>query len=140
MSEKEVDLEAAKPALLAKEKTSEERAAEAVRFFKGEEETPLHPKEISEELLARLYDNMQEADMLAKLIEQDKKDVKELGRGSETIQRGKYVAILKSVKGRKSVAWARLAKAMIGNLSDDDLEKYTETGDESVRLEIRKLD
>ena len=115
-------------------------AEKAVSLFKGEEQTPLHPKEITESLLARLYDNMEEAKQLATLIEMDKKDLKELGKGIENIIKGKYIASFKTVKGRKSVKWDKLAKDMIGKLTDADLEKYTEQGEESVRLEIKKLD
>lgn len=132
----EIDFDQAKPLKVSKETPAEE----VVKFFKGEEQTPLHPKEITEELLARLYDNLEEARMLALLIEQDKKDLKELGKGLENICKGKYVASFKTVKGRKSVKWEKLAKDMIGKLSEADLEKYTETGEESVRLEIKKLD
>lgn len=131
----EIDFDQAKPLKIVKETTAEE----VVKFFKGEEQTPLHPKEITEEMLARLYDNLEEARMLALLIEQDKKDLKELGRGSENIVKGKYVASFKVVKGRKAVRWEKLARDMIGKLSPADLEKYTETGEESVRLEVKKL-
>ena len=66
MKEEEIDFDQAKPLKLAAEVSPEKTAA----FFKGEEQTKLQPREITEELLARLYDNMQEAEMLAKLIEQ----------------------------------------------------------------------
>lgn len=132
----EVDFENAKPIKLA----AEVSPGKTVEFFKNEELTPLHPKEITEEILARLYDNMQEAEHLAKLIQMDKKDLKELGRGLENVQKGKYIACFKTVKGRKSINWEKLAKDMIGKLTESDLEKYTETGEESVRLEIKKVD
>ena len=132
----EIDFEAAKPVKLAAEVTPEK----IVEFFKGDEVTPLHPKEITEELLKRLYENMEEAKMLALLIEQDKTDLKELGKGLENVAKGKYIACFKTVKGRKSVKWEKLAKDMIGKLSEADLERYTDVGEESTRLEIRKLD
>lgn len=130
------DFDNAKPIQLASEVSPEKTVA----FFKNEEPNPLQPKEVTEELLARLYDNMQEAEHLAKLIEMDKKDIKELCAGVESVQKGKFIAFLKPVKGRKSVKWERLAKDLIGKLSDADLAKYTEEGEPSVRLEIRKVD
>ena len=135
MSE-EIDFESAKPIKVAHEADP----AKIVEFFKGEEQTPLHPKEITEEILARLYDNMQEAEQLAKLIEMDKKDLKELGKGLENVAKGKYIACFKTVKGRKSVKWERMVKELIGKVSDADMEKYLEIGEDSIRLEIKKLD
>ena len=134
--QEEIDFTQAKPLKLAHEADP----AKIAKFFAGEEANPIQPKEITEEILARLYENMQEADHLAKLIEMDKKDVKELGKGLENVIKGKYMACFKTVKGRKSVKWDKLAKDMIGNLTDADMEKYTEFGDESVRLEIKKID
>ena len=136
MPSEEIDFDQAKPIKLAHEADP----AKIVKFFEGEEPNKLQPKEITEELLARLYDNMEEAKQLATLIEMDKKDLKELGKGIENIIKGKYIASFKTVKGRKSVKWDKLAKDMIGKLTDADLEKYTEQGEESVRLEIKKLD
>ena len=136
MPSEEIDFDQAKPVKLAHEADP----AKIVKFFEGEESSPIQPKEITEELLARLYDNMEEAKQLATLIEMDKKDLKELGKGVENIIKGKYIASFKTVKGRKSVKWDKLAKDMIGKLTDADLEKYTEQGEESVRLEIKKLD
>ena len=136
MPSEEIDFDQAKPIKLAHEADP----SKIVKFFEGEEPSPIQPKEITEEILARLYDNMQEAEQLAKLIEMDKKDVKELGKGLENVIKGKYIACFKTVKGRKSVKWEKLAKDMIGKLTDADLEKYTEFGDESVRLEIKKID
>lgn len=114
-------------------------AQQAVNFFKGEEQTPLHPKEITEQMLATLYDNIEEAKHLEKLIEMGKKDVKELAAGLESVQKGGYVAFLTTKKGRKSVKWDKLAKDMIGKLSDADLEKYTEESEPSVSLSVRKI-
>lgn len=135
MENDEIDFEQAKPVKVAQEVSPEKTVA----FFSGDVVSPLHPKELTEEILARLYDNMQEADHLAKLIEMDKRDVKELCRGMETVQKGKFVAILKTVNGRKTVNWQKLVKDMIKNVSDEELAKYTDEGDPSVRLEIKKL-
>lgn len=136
MGDQEIDFDQAKPVKLAAEVSPEKTVA----FFKGEEQNPLQPKELTEEILARLYENMQEAAHLAKLIEMDKKDVKELCRGMETAQKGKFIAILKPVKGRRSMNWEKLCKAKIGKLTDEDIEKYSDESDPTVRLEIRKIE
>lgn len=115
-------------------------AEKAVSFFKGEEDSPLKPKEITEEILKRLYENLEDQKHLAKLIEQDKKDLKELAAGLESVQKGKYVAFLTVRKGQKKVKWEKLAKDMIGKLSEADLSRYTEEGEESVSLSVRKVD
>jgi hypothetical protein len=111
----------------------------AVNFFKGEEQTPLHPKEITEEILARLYENLEEEKHLKTLIEMDKKDIKELAAGLESVQKGKYVVFLTVKRGRKTVKWDKLAKDMIGKLTEADMEKYTDVGEESVSLSVRKV-
>jgi hypothetical protein len=134
MSE-EIDFENAKPVKLVHEADP----AKIVKFFEGEEQTPIHPKEITEQMLADLYDNLQELDHLSKLVEMQKKDIKELGKGSENIAKGKYVACFKTVKGSKSVKWEKFCKAMIGEIKDSDLEKYTEESEPSTRLEVKKL-
>jgi hypothetical protein len=114
-------------------------AEKAVSFFKGEEDNPIKPKEVTEEILARLYDNLEEAKQLEKLIEMDKKDIKELAAGLESVQKGKYVVFLTVKKGRKTVKWDKLAKDMIGKLTEADMEKYTDVGEESVSLSVRKV-
>ena len=130
------ELSEAKPVKLVSEVSPEKTVA----FFAREEQTKLQPREITEELLARLYDNMAEAEMLAKLIEQDKKDIKELGNGSETIIKGKYIATFKTVKGRKSFNWKKFTKDRIGAITEEDEKLYSDEGEPSVRLEIRKAD
>ncbi len=133
----EVDFEAAKPVKLASEVSPEKTLA----FFKGDVEAgnPLKPKEVTEELLARLYENMQEAEHLAKLIELDKADLKELGHGLESVQKGKYVAFFKEVKGRRTVRWEDYVKAQLKTIPAEELAPYVKEGEPSVRLEIKKV-
>jgi hypothetical protein len=137
MPDEEVDFDAAKPIKLSHVPDTDK----IVKFFAKEEDNPIKPKEVTEEMLSRLYENMQELDQLKKLVEMDKKDLKELAGESETVQRGKFVALFKKVKGRKSVDWEKLSKDMIGKLSEADLEKYTSEGEPSIRFDgIKRLD
>lgn len=136
MGDDEIDLEAAKPMKIA----TETKADEAVKFFKGEVMSPLHPKEITEEMVKRLYENMEEAKHLEHLIAMDKKDVKELAKDAQTLTVGKYIIMLTHKKGRKTVKWDKLARDMIGKLTDADMEKYSEESEPSVSLSIRKVD
>jgi len=114
-------------------------AEKAVNFFKGEVETPMHPKEITEEMLATLYDNLQELDHLSKLVEMQKKDIKELAKGEESVLRGRYAAFLKPVKGRMTVDWQGYCKSQIKEIPAEELKAYTKEGEPSVRLEVKKL-
>mgnify|MGYP001570319842 CR=1 FL=1 len=132
----EIDFEKAVPMKLAAEVSPEKTTA----FFHGEEVTPLHPKELTEELLAKYYDAALELDLLSKQVEMMKLDIKELGKGVETVQKGKYIAIFKAVKGRTSFNFKRFVKDKIGDITEADTEKYADVGDPSVRLEVRKLD
>jgi hypothetical protein len=135
-NEEEIDFDKAKPIKLAHEADVEKM----VGFFSKEEPNKLQPKVITEELLQRLYENMEEAKHLATLIDMDKNDLKELGRGLENVAKGKYVAMFKTVKGRKSVDWEAYAKSQIKNIPGEELAPYTKESEPSVRLEIRKLD
>jgi len=132
----EIDLEAAKPVKLISEVSPEK----TVEFFSREEPNKLMPKEITEEMLARLYENLEEQKQLAHLIEMDKKDVKELAKDATTLTVGKYIVLLTHKKGQRKVKWDKLAKDLIGKISDADLDKYTEESDGSVSLSIRKVD
>ena len=132
----EIDFEGAKPVKLASEVSPEKTVA----FFKGEEQTPLHPKEITEELAARLFENLEEKKHLDHLIEMDKADIKNLAKDQTNIIVGKYVLLLTHKKGQRKVNWAKLAKDLIGKISDEDLDKYTEEGEPSVSLSVKKLD
>lgn len=114
-------------------------AEKAVSFFKGEEDSPLKPKEITEEMLARLFDNMQEMELLAKLIEQDKKDLKELARGEETVTKGKFAAFFQTRKGRKTVDWQEFIKSQIGKPTEEDLKPYTKVSEDSVSVSVKKI-
>ncbi len=135
MKDEEIDFDQAKPINLQAEVTPEKTKA----FFAGEKESPLQPKEITEEMLSKYFEMSQELDHLSKLVEMMRLDIKSLGKGGETIQRGKFVAMLKKVSGRKTMNWKRLVKELVGELSEADTEKYQEIGDESIRLEVRKL-
>lgn len=136
MKEEEIDFDQAKPLKLAAEVSPEK----TVEFFSREQSTPLQPKEITEEIVARLYENLEEAKQLATLIEMDKKDIKELAKDQTTITVGKYVVMLTRKKGQRKVKWDKLAKDLIGKISDADLERYTDESDGSVSLSIRKVD
>ena len=134
--EVEIDFDAAKPIKLAAEVSPEKTVA----FFRGEEQTPLHPKEITEAMAARLFENLEEEKHLKHLIEMDKKDIKDLAKDQTNIIVGKYVLLLTHKKGQRKVNWAKLSKDLIGKISDEDLDKYTEEGEPSVSLSVKKLD
>ena len=132
----EIDFEGAKPIKLAAEVSPEKTVA----FFRGEEQTPLHPKEITEAMAARLFENLEEKKHLDHLIEMDKADIKDLAKDQTNIIVGKYVLLLTHKKGQRKVNWAKLSKDLIGKISDEDLDKYTEEGESSVSLSVKKLD
>lgn len=95
--------------------------------------------DLKEADLAEYMDLKTELDALTDLVKAKRDVILEKCKGMESAKAGKYVAFLKTVKGRKSVKWEKFAKAMIGEIKDGDLEPYTEQGDDSIRIEVKKI-
>lgn len=131
------DLEDAVPVKLVADVSPEK----IVAFFGASEDNPLQAKDITEEDLASLSSLMLELDSLSKLVEMKKADLKRVAGGSDTLQRGKYLAIFKTVKGRSSFDHKRFIADKIGKPTEEDMKQYSSQGEPSVRFEgIRRLD
>lgn len=68
-----------------------------------------------------------------------RKEILELGKGEESISAGGYAAFFKKVAGRSSCDWKTAYKDAVGAMPEKDVEKYITRGEESVRIEVRKL-
>ncbi len=95
--------------------------------------------DLKEADLKEYLDLKTELDALTDLVKQKRESILEKCKGMESAKAGNHVAFLKTVAGRKSVKWEKFAKAMIGKITDTDLAPYTEQGEDSIRLEVKKL-
>lgn len=68
-----------------------------------------------------------------------RKEILEAGKGEESLMAGNYVAFFKAVKGRTTVDWQGYAKAQLKDIPAAELEPYTKRGEDSIRLEVKKL-
>lgn len=68
-----------------------------------------------------------------------RKEILEAGKGEESITAGGYAAFFKKVSGRVSTDWKRAYKDAVGEMPEEDAEKYITKGDDTFRLEVKKL-
>jgi hypothetical protein len=135
MSE-EIDFEQARPVKLIVDVSPEKTVA----FFKGEEENPLQLSDVDEAWMKEFSELLQELDHLSKLVEMKKLDLKRIAKGEETLQRGKFVALFKTIKGRRTVRWEDYVKSQIKNIPEAELAPYIKEGEPSVRFDgIKEL-
>jgi hypothetical protein len=138
MADEEVDFEAAKPVKLVADVTPEKTVA----FFGGAlEDSPLDLKDVDEKWMLDFSELLTEFDAMSKLVEMKKLELKKLAKGAEMLQRGRAVALFKTVKGRVTVDWQGYVKGQIKSIPPAELEPFTKRGEESVRFEgIKVLD
>ena len=109
----------------------ESDAEKTVKYFGGES---------TEEDLRSIYELKTEIASLDALVEEKIRQVKEQNKGMENVQRGKYVASLKTVSGRVTTDWKQAYKDAVGEMPGADASKYIKKSDDSVRLEVRRID
>lgn len=68
-----------------------------------------------------------------------RKEILEAGKGEESLMAGNYVAFFKAVKGRTTVDWQGYAKAQLKDIPAAELEPYTKRGEDSVRVEVKRI-
>lgn len=136
MNEDDSELEAAKPLVIQHVPDTKK----IVAFFGGSEDNPLQAAEVTEKDLEELSGLMLELDALTKLVEMKKSDLKRIANGAETLQRGNFVALFKTTKGRSTFDNKRFIADKIGKLTEDDIKKYSAIGDPVIKFEgIRRL-
>ena len=92
-----------------------------------------------EKKLAYYFEVMTEISALEATKEQLRKDILELGKGQESLSAGKYAAFFKKVSGRVSCDWQKAYKDAVGEMTEEDARKYIKRGEDTVRVEIKKL-
>jgi hypothetical protein len=135
--QEEIDFDQAKPLKLV----AEVNAEKTVNFFKGDTDNPLQMKDVDEAWMADFSEMLQDLDQLSKLVEMKKIDLKRIANGAEMLQRGKYVGMFKTTKGRTTFDRDRFIKDKIGKPTEQDLREYSSQGEPVIRFEgIRKLE
>lgn len=94
---------------------------------------------VLEEQLRSYYELKEQLEKIEEAIKENREAILLSCRGMETAQAGDYIAMFKAVKGRETVDWKRLVSDEIGKVEPETMEKYTKRGEDSVRVEIRKV-
>lgn len=111
---------------------SNDAIKETVRFFSKEK--------LTEEFLQQYAELKTEHKALEELLETMKLSILD-GRepDQKTLAVGRMVAFFTDVKATTRVDWPRLVKDLIGNVSDEDLKRYTLPGREGhTQVSVRK--
>ena len=61
------------------------------------------------------------------------------GNGEESLMAGEYAAFFKKVQGRVSCDWKQAYRDAVGEMPEADVTKYVKKGDDTVRVEVKKL-
>lgn len=89
--------------------------------------------------LARYHEIMTEIEAMNSCKEALRSEILLLGKGEESISAGGYAAFFKKVAGRSSCDWKAAYKDAVGAMPEKDVEKYITRGEESVRVEVRRI-
>lgn len=63
----------------------------------------------------------------------------ERGRGVESVMAGNYAAFFQKVSGRVTTDWKQAYRDSVGEMPSEDVKKYVKRGEDSVRVEVKKL-
>lgn len=89
--------------------------------------------------LARYYEIGTEIMALEATKDALRAELLELGKGEESIMAGDYAAFFKKVSGRASCDWKQAYRDAVGEMPSADVSKYVKKGEDSIRVEIKKL-
>lgn len=89
--------------------------------------------------LARYREIQTEIEALEALKDSLRQEFIQLGKGEEFIKAGDHVCYFKQVKGRESFQWKEWATKLCGKPTEADLKEFTKHGEDSVRIEVRRM-
>lgn len=89
--------------------------------------------------LSRYHELCVEIASLEGLKDALREEIIHAGRGMESINAGGYVAFFKKVSGRVSTNWEAYARSQIKDITADELRPYIKRGEDSVRVEVKRL-
>lgn len=91
------------------------------------------------EKLARYHEVSVELAALEGIHKTLREELIKAGNGQESLMAGDYAAFFKKVQGRVSCDWKQAYKDAVGEMPEADVSKYVKKGDETVRVEVKKL-
>jgi hypothetical protein len=89
--------------------------------------------------LARYHEVMTELAALEGVRDGLRAELLEAGRGEKSVTAGDYAAFFQKVSGRVSTDWKQAYRDSVGEMPSEDVTKYVKRGEDSVRVEVRKL-
>lgn len=89
--------------------------------------------------LARFHELKGEIEIMEESLSLIRKELLEAGKGEESITAGGYAAFFKVVAGRTSCDWKRAYKDAVGEMPEADVKKYITKGEESIRMEVKRI-
>lgn len=92
-----------------------------------------------EKKLARYHEIATDIAALEGLKESLRKEILHLGRGEESITAGAYAAFFSKVSGRVTTDWKEAYRDAVGEMPSEDVKKYVRKGEDSMRVEVKKL-
>ena len=99
---------------------------------------PIEQIELAKKM-ARYHEITTELAALESLKDALRTELIQAGRGLDSIMAGEYACFYKKVQGRVSCDWKQAYKDAVGEMPEDDVTKYIKKGEESVRVEVKKL-
>jgi hypothetical protein len=90
-------------------------------------------------MLARYMEVTTEIAALEAVKDDLRKELLERGRGVESIMAGDYAAFFQKVSGRVTTDWKQAYRDSVGEMPGDDVKKYVRKGEDSVRVDVKKL-
>lgn len=101
-------------------------------------ERPIAEVEL-EKKLARYREIQTEIEALEAVKESLREEFIQLGKGEESISAGGFACFFKKVAGRVSTDWKRAFRDLVGEMKPEDVSKYVTKGEDTIRVEVRKL-
>lgn len=89
--------------------------------------------------LARYHELKTEIEILEQRKEEIGKELKDAGKGVESLMAGDYAAFFTKVSGRASTDWKTAYKDAVGDMPKEDVSKYTKKGDDYIKMEVKKV-
>lgn len=92
-----------------------------------------------EKMLARYYEVTTEIASLEAVKDALRKELLEAGRGVESVMAGDYAAFFQKVSGRVTTDWAQAFRDLVGEMKSEDVSKYVRKGNDTVRMDVKKV-
>jgi predicted phage-related endonuclease len=89
--------------------------------------------------LSRYYELKTEIEILEQRKEEIGKELKEAGRGAESLMAGDYAAFFQKVSGRVTTDWKQAYRDAVGEMPSEDVSKYVKKGEDTIRMEVKRI-